>query len=665
MPGAAPTPIPPSPRGLAARCIGLFALALAAWALAGTATAQLGLSPAGTNPTVSLEAPGIAAPEAQLIELIPVLTGEGTPESRKGAAAAILRMATEDSTAALIRILSLKNNVGAKIAICQAVSEFDDPPPTLSQPLFTLLEERDAALREAAVAALSAIRDPDTIARLRAFMERQQAEWLRAEHVLRTKELYALLTRDADRTAHLLSWLRAPLTLDRLIALDIIHAAMLATTPVPPADEVLQQLRQMLRDPEESVRRKLVIVLRDLQEAEDVARLRAMIDVERSPLVLAEIYLALGRMGDIESIPACIAGLGHRSEAVVMGAADAFGRLARRTNGKRPQSVDAAVAALLKRASQPIENPNLRRELIEAMAEIADESFLPILVSRAQQDEPVAAIRQAALIGIGRIGKPEQLELLNERLAEDVDPGVRQAAAEAIGKLGTSLGHLRPLMIRLDAKIEPSVAVQAAAWDAYRAVFVRLPAADRQSALANWAGDDLGTATRRADLLADLEKQLATGKTEPQIITAVREQLGDTYLLIGQHAQAAAAYSRALDVVKLDQTDSRSRLLAKQVEAHLLTPAIDKAVSMAASAQSAPDRRAMAERFLRHVETLGRTDPKAAKEVIARLQAAVPGLFGPEYATRFDAIRRTATQPATTPANLSTGLPIRRVDRVQ
>ena len=630
------------------------------------AWAQLPLTPTSGGPTVvAVEAPGISAPEAQLIELIPVLTGDGTPDTRKTAAVAILRMASEDSTAALIRILSLKNNLGAKIAICQAIAEFDGPPSTLAKPLFSLLEERDESLREAAVAALSAIRDPDTSARLRAFMERQQAEWLRAEHVARTKELYGLLTRDADRTAHLLSWLRAPLTLGRLTALDIIHAAMLATTPAPPAEEVLQQLRQMLRDPEESVRRKLVIVLRDLQETEDAARLRAMINSERSPLVLAEIYLALGRMGDIESIPDCIAGLSHTREAVAMGAADALGRLARRTNGKRPQSVGAAVTALLKRASQPIENPNLRRELIEAMAEIADEAFLPILTVRAQQDEPVAAIRQAALTGIGRIGRAEHLELLNERLAEDIDPGVRQAAAEAIGKLSGGAGQLRPLLMRLDPKIEPSAAVQAAAWDAYRAIFVRLPSVDREAALANWTGEDVGTVTRRADLLADLEKQLATSRTEPQTIAALREQLGDAYLLIGQHAQAAAAYSRALDVITPDQAAGRTRLLAKQVEAHLLTPAVDKAVTIAASAQAAADRTALADRFLRHVETLGRSDPKAARDVIARLQAAVPGLFGAEYAARFEEIRRTATQPATTPANLSTGLPVRRPDRMQ
>lgn len=641
---------------------------LAMLAMAAVVAARGQTTAAAPGPVPASESAGSTqpSPNAQIITLIPSLIGEGSADVRKQAAAEILRLGSNESVVALVGVLNLKNNVPAKIAVCQAVADLEKPPAALAESLLTLLEQKDAtptvppkesiaaaaavpretSLRDAVVAALRKYTDPDVQTRLRRFLEREEFEWLRAEHVARSKELFGLL-KEADRPARLQSWLKAAQPIDRMTALEIIHSAMLATTPTPPAEDVLAQIRQMLKDPDEAVRRKVVVVLRDLQELEDAARLLTMAETERSPLVLEELYRALGRMGDPGAIGVCIEGLRNPSERVAAAAADALGRLCRKGNGQAtgdPTPDDTkVVAALLERSAQPMPDA-LRLEVIGAMAEIADARFLPRLVAYAGPAEKMPGIRQAAIAGIGQIGGPAQIDLLVGRLADDPDPGVRDAAAEALGKLGSQTSHLAPLVARLQ---DVSPAVQNRAWLAYQAIFLRLSAADHQQVLDTWIGTDAATVAKRIDLLTDLEGQAVTLKLDAKQMMSIREQLGDALMSGTQYVAASAAYARALEAVPADQPDRRAPLAAKLMEAHLKALAYDKAIALATTSSAGQVKDALAERLLKYVQDLAKIDAKAAQDCIEKFRTGAPALVSGLWAAKFDEVKRAATQPAT------------------
>lgn len=603
---------------------------------------------AGSSTRLANSATPSTTTNDRLLQLIPILTGDGTPVDRRQAAQQILQLGGDEAVKALAGVLVLKNNSAAKIAICDTLADMNAPPAWLAEPLLDLLKQKkDQQIHDAALAALSRFNGPSISLRLKDLLEDEELQWLRTENVARSRELYALLPKEADRIARLQTWLKAAQPLDRLTALEIIHAAMLATTPTPPAKEVLQQIRQMLRDADERVRRALVVVLMDLQEKEDAARILAMLEHERSPVVLEEIYKALGRMGTLESIDACIKGLKSSNSKVAGGAADALGRLCRRANGAPPPNVGTAVNALIELASNPMED-DLRAQIIDAMSEIADPRFLPILIPHAQSSEKVPLIRQAALAGLGQIGDPAQVDLVIARLSEDQDTGVRQAATEALGKLGSTLAHLKPLTACL---AETSGSIQASAWEAYRHVFARLSWEERLAVLVTWSGNDKSTTTRRIDLLSDLETQAASMKNEPSQLLNIRESLGDALHASADYALAAGAYTRAVDGLSAERANLRIPLTAKLMDAYLHVPSYDKVAALVQAAQSAQSPEmldALSGRLLMHVQDLAKTNGKAAIECIARLKQSSPGLFRANWTKKFETIRKTATQPATT-----------------
>jgi HEAT repeat protein len=624
-------------------CALAFMLAVAGWNSQEARSAPA----AGTGGSAASPAANAAAskPADRVILLIPILTGDASPQERRAAAAELLALGSDDAVKALSGILGLKNNNAAKLAVCEAVADSESPPISLAEPLLGLLQtHKDALIHDAAIAALYRFTAPSIVGLLHENLEREELQWLRTENAARSRELYGLLAKESDRVARLLTWLKAAQPIDRLTALEIVHSAMLATTPVPPAKEVLQQIRQMLRDPNEGVRRKLVIVLRDLQEKEDAARILGMLDHERSTVVLEEIFKALGRMGDPESIKACIKGLNNPDPVVAAGAADALGRLCRKVSGKTPPFTDGAIAALIARASSPAPD-ELRGQLVAAMADIGDPRSLPLLIAAAGPEEKVPQVRQAALIGIGQIGDPSQVDLVISRLSEDADPGVREAAAQALGLIGGRSDHLKPLMLRLTESSQP---VQTKAWEAYRAIFARLPWQERLGILTTWTGKDKPSLARRIDLLTDLEIQAVSARHDPKELTEIRQELGDVLATSTEYALAAAAYARAIEGLTVNQADLRIPLAAKLMEAYLRIPAYDKAIGLASSAQSPQMLNSLSDKLLSHAIDLARTDPRAASECIDRFKKAVPALFGAPWGSRLDEVRRTATQPAVT-----------------
>jgi len=617
---------------------------------AGTTATPPDKSHKAASQTSTTRASSTVPAPVSITNLIITLTGEADAPSRKTAAVAILRQASEEADKALLDILDRANNDGAKLAISHAIAEVGSQNPAFASPLLGFLNANDQALRDAAEAALAGYNDPKIAAKLHSFRQRQQNKLLVAANIAKAKLLYSLLPKETDRVAQLQQWLTAKLILDRLTALEIVHDAMLRTPPTPPAVEVLTQIRTMLTDPDESVRLQVVIVLRDLQAKEDAPHLLTLLGNERAEAVREEIYKALGRMGDMSSVPGCVHGLRHGGPREAAAAADALGRLLTKGNGERRQDHREAIDALIKvaRSARVAANARLREQVIDAMAEIANEKFLPVFEELADKNEKVPTIRQAALRGIGRVdGGAAPIELVLDRLVNDSNAGVREAAAEALGVLGSTANHLQALQSRLDVNVEPSGAVTQKAWEAYRLVFLRLAPEEQETVLAEWDDKDQVTATRRIELLADLEA--AVGGTDPLRAARIREDLGDAHAARGQHDLAAGFLSRALEVFPANNVEDRIRVAPKVVNAYLNSDDPSMAISSAARvAREAKVRDAVAVLLLDYLRQTRHKDMKQAAAFLDELDKAVPDLFGQAWKHRFET-QREAIQPASKP----------------
>jgi HEAT repeat protein len=501
----------------------LLAPATVSYAAAASAPASI---PSGDSPKLST---------LTLAELVLRIAGQSDPKTRREAAVAILRLGTQESVEALLPVFTTPNNEAAKLAVCEAIAEARSHEPTFQQPLLALLDSKEAPLREAAFAALAGYRGSPVVDRKVAEVDRRSIidEW-----VSQARELYALLPGDPERTDRLKLWLTSRRGFVRETALDIIYQT-LKKKQVEPAPVVLQQLRTLLNDPEESVRKKVVEILRDLRQLDDAHLLAGRLPSEESPAVREMIYHALGYIGNPDSIPVCVKGLQDPVSSVAAEAAEALGDLCEMSkSGSGSVDLRPAIDGLLELASKGMADEKLRASVTDAMANIADPRFLDVLVKRAGADENVPAIRQSALRGIGRIGAPAQayIPLVVARLGVEQDPGVREAAVIALGQLGSQPDQLAVLRARFDPKVEPSAAVQKRAWEAYQTIFMKLAPKDKTKVIATWPDEAirlLGEAQLPPDAKQAVADQLLdfvrdTAKTDPRTAWTFVEKLSQS-----------------------------------------------------------------------------------------------------------------------------------------
>lgn len=429
--------------------------------------------------TTRSDEPGAIA--GQIIRIV----GQSEAPARREAAAVVLRLRTPDAIKALMDIFDANNNELAKIAVCEAISDTQAQIPEFIPKLQDLLQHKNSALRKAAATALGVYTDPNVAARLESFRQEQELLLLMESLDRLMDGLYDATTDETKRNALLLEWLKSPLALKRLKTLQIVNDALRAKG-AKPANEILAQIRGTLTDPDDLVRQRAIAALRDIGLPEDATRIRALLASERSLVIREEIYKALGKLIDPASITACVGGLSEPDDRVGAAAADALGRLCQKGSGRDPETVTLVVNAILRRLTKPIDNVTLRRELVEAMADIADPRFSPLLVRHAKADELEPTIRQAAVRGLERVGDAAGLSIVLDRLTSDGDAGVREGAAQALGQLGDQQNHLQALRTRLDKGVEPASTVSSAAWDAYLLVFQKLSPEDQLLVIGSW-----------------------------------------------------------------------------------------------------------------------------------------------------------------------------------
>lgn len=579
-------------------------------------------------------APASTTSSDSTLELLLKLTGQEDAATRRSAAVGILKAGSAEADKALLALFD-KGDAPAQVAICEALAETRLHPAIFVDPLFKLAVHQEPALRNAALLALRTYHAPEVTARIHTLLQEHETRLLAERHAALMKALYEC-TPEVERSALLLAWLQQPFAIERATGLEIAQQALRKGASDP---AVLTQARAMLEDHDEAVRQRAVLVLRTCSLREDSPRLQAMLKTPQPVAVREAIYNALGLLGDPHAIPAAVAGLDDESPSVAAEAATALGRLGEQQPAMNKALLAEAVTALLKKCNAGIDNPKLRERVIDAMAGIGDPHFLPALARHACSDESVAAIRQAAVRGLGKLGDPTQIALVTERLCADLDPGVREVAAQTLGRLGSTSVHLEVLRERLDAKIEPATAVQMKAWEAYQAVFLRLPLTEQRAIVESWKSSDPATTAREIDLLVAMEKQAATAQIDVTRLGEIRERLGDALIAASRPADAAVVLARQAEIMTSDLAENQTRIALKLIESLLKSGAAEKIPGAAAGIQTPMARDAVAARLLRYVEQIAVHDGAAALVFLDRLGAAVPDQFGTSWATRFRKLR--------------------------
>ena len=180
-------------------------------------------------------------PSAIATQMIKIV-GQSEASARREAAVVVLRINSPEAVKALLDIFEADNNEQAKMAVAEAVAETRLQVPEFIPKLESLLQHKTSAVRKAAATALGVYTDRGVAARLDAFRQEQERA-LMAESLDHLMDgLYDATTDETKRNALLLEWLKSPLTLQRLKALQIVNDA-LRGKGTKPANEILAQIR--------------------------------------------------------------------------------------------------------------------------------------------------------------------------------------------------------------------------------------------------------------------------------------------------------------------------------------------------------------------------------------------------------------------------------------
>ncbi len=469
---------------------------------------------------------------------------------------------------------------------------------------------------------------------------RKRVEAVETILVSTLRKLY-LRMPDAQKADTLQEYLQDPMAEVRLLGLDLVNAMLTDRKPVREA--VLKRVRMMIADSDPKVRRSVALTLRDLRDTTDAKLILAQYRLETDGAVRAAMLNALGRLGAPEAIAPMIEALASNDKQIVAGGA--LGLAVLGEEGHVPVEGIAPAIKPLKACYDKLaaDDQQLREQLLEAMARIADPQFAPTFV-KALSNTNDAAVRQAAARGVAALGKPENARLLIDHLA-DPDPGVRRTVVDALARIAKP-EHLEALFTRLDAKNESDAIVRTKAWEGIRQILRGLPAAEQRRWITARLDPkaDKTTAERYVELMTEIEKGLAAATSQPADLHAVREELADGLREAGQFAEAARFYKLVHDALSKTQRSKAWSVGSKLFGAQLQADRYDEAMALAAALErsaSGKQRDLLAGSLRDHVASLLKaSEADKALDVLKR----IGDRYGAGWTRTFAQLRRQAEQ---------------------
>lgn len=603
-------------------------------------------------------------PPAAFVEPLRALLDNSDTRLREAAAAALGAYRDGAVVEALARdVADSEAPLSRRVAAIQALTYVQDVAKAIGV-LIESLDDPDKRIRSEVISALPRLAPvdfgPDAAAwrqwwnngradllnglskKLRQ-QERQQ-EVLEARYLELLGALFAK-TPDDQRDAQLFEWFKSPFAIERCSAVTLVHERL--RDGKLPSAAVAAAIRKMIDDPDARLRREVVLLIRDLRQADDASLLLGRLQQERDRAVKPAIYSALGRLGAATAIPVCIAGLNDPSEDVVAEAVTALGWLVQQYREAGGVDVSSAVAAVKTRFRPLPTTPDLRERVVDAMAKMKDPAFASVLRQEAGDDEPSAAVRVAAVRGLGLLADTANIDIVAARLT-DKDAGVREAAAKAMGSLGSTPEHLKRLAAQLDLAAEPIKTIQALIWESYRAIFARLSTTDELAVLKDFnSKSDPVAAERFVQLITSIERKLAAMAPPPPELAGIRVQMGDALARINRDEDAATAYEKALPLMAGAPVEKQHGVYLKMVRSLLRAGLADKAIKLIPADQNPkkPGADMIAQTFTEHIESLlAANKPDAAIELLDKLQAGGSPPLGLGSASRLKDLRRDAVQ---------------------
>ena len=303
------------------------------------------------------------------------------------------------------------------------------------------------------------------------------------------KDVHDLLLADysrqtaTDKPRALMGYLNSADPGFREIGADIVHETVAFGQPIAP--ETNARLIELTGDPNPDVRRAVAIALADLGDplAANAIVVQLQIENEADIKVLLIQAIALravgGQGGDVLSVLEQL--LGERSYRVAAAAADKLRALAPIISRNPPQAqeVRQELRRVLEQRTgppgQPAVGPGIaefRATLVAAIASLTTPtqgaSLLNFYSGLLNQSES-ASTRANALGGLAQLGELSG-DVISRELAPETepDPSVRQAAARALGTIG-SFNYIQKLDESTRGQ-EPDNGVRQAAADAFVAV---------------------------------------------------------------------------------------------------------------------------------------------------------------------------------------------------
>ncbi len=454
-----------------------------------------------------------------------------------------------------------------------------------------------------------------------------------ADRVL--EDVYHRVPNPAARGPLLLEFMQSPAAPIRATG------ARLATSEVANGvlpNAVLQRVRVLVSDDDPAVRSAALAVVQTAVDPQAGPYLVAQLGRERDPALKLKLAFVLGKLQDLDAVPALAEVLHDPRPAVAAGAAGAIGRLGPLLRQQRPAAADRVGAVLNGMVNPPAgAGPSapveVRVACLAALAALGDPQAFATFRALLGGPEPWE-LKVAALNGFGTLGDPRADAIVANSLQDD-DPKVQLAAALALQTVGT-VEQLEQLDGMLNNQQEEDD-VRQAAWQAMARRFETAPA----DLLQTWVGRFRDDPERRLTVQQDYGRALAQ-KQDPGDVAANDQEVAATLMDLKRPADAVAALQPAVDYYAGQPQSIPDALVGQMLDAHLAAKQYRRAADFAAQQLRRPDGRSqfmplVGSKFLDEVDRLRAAgDADDANAVIDAASVMQPPLEG-RYATQLKA----------------------------
>ena len=482
--------------------------------------------------------------------------------------------------------------------------------------LITLLNDNDAAIRDAVVEALTVLTNIRTFGGdperwedwWRKNKDKDQTKWLAdlAENLERTnrtleaenalirrrlvqayQDIYTATT-SARRDAVLLAYLKDSLPDIKLLGLELSNRRYLVGEKIP--DELAQQVRALLTDKDSDVRRSSALLVANLGGDKAAALLLARLEVETSQVVREGLLTALGQLHDPKAVPAILKEIDSKYEKVAAAAALAMGRIVLK-NPLDDKQRDLIAKTIVKRYRQnghTTDGSDLREALLTLMGIIPSKDGTALLIE--SLEGKAANVRIAAVNALAGLGQAPLAKHLVP-LAGDSDRGVRQAVIAALVKLDAP-AHLQTILERTRPSVEADAAVRKQAWDGIH----QYEKPDLLTTVWKDLAKRKSVMEHQIRIGQKLEAAMVAGK-DPNL-AAFQRELASVLMAASQPAEAAARLREAHAAMKKADSPETQATWLEWVEA-LLAAGDPEAVKVIATQKGAAEAFAQAAKLLR------------------------------------------------------------------